>query len=154
MARLSIETLEPLRGLPIEILIAHNGEFRDLEPLNEMRLVELTLTVNRITDLSPLCGKSLRKLHIGYNNVSNLSPLRGAPIVEIDVQNNPIKDLTPLLDLPKLERLRISKFGKLFELEPLRRHPSLKYIAYDEEPHRPVVEFWADYDAKQAAGKK
>ena len=69
------------------------------------------------------------------------------------IDDNPqLKDLTPLLDLPKLEKLRVSKLGKL--LEPLRHHPSLKYIGYDEEPLRPVAEFWAEYDAQQAAGKK
>jgi hypothetical protein len=54
------------------------------------------------------------------------------------------RDLTPLLDLPKLLRLRVSKLGK--RLEPLRAHPSLQQIAYEEEPFRPVAEFWADYD--------
>ena len=40
-------------------------------------------------------------------------------------------------------------------LEPLRQHPSLQYIDVGNGgPYRPVAEFWADYDAQQAAGKK
>ncbi len=39
-------------------------------------------------------------------------------------------------------------------LEPLRQHPSLQYITIGYGPYRPMAEFWAEYDAQQAAGKK
>ena len=88
----------------------------------------------------------MEKLSLFWNNVSDLSPLRGAPITELSIYHDPLQDLTPLLDLPKLEKLRVSKLGKL--LAPLRHHPTLKFIAYDDEPYRPAAEFWAAYDAQ------
>ncbi len=124
----------------------------DLGFLAEFPLRYLQADNNRISDLSPLRGKPLKELHLHSNNVSDLSPLRGAPIEELSIHHNPLQDLTPLLDLPKLEKLRVSKLGKL--LEPLRHHPALKFIAYDDEPYRPAAEFWAAYDAPQAAGPK
>ena len=55
-----------------------------------------------------------------------------------------------------MQKLRISELKQIkVTLEPLRQHPSLQYIAVDTNgPYRPVAEFWADYDAQQAAGKK
>ena len=74
------------------------------------------------------------------------------PVEELDISNNPITDYTPLLAMPNLEKLQVGP--DLKNLEPLRRHPTLKFIGYDRAPYRPVAEFWKDYDAKQAVGKK
>ena len=62
----------------------------------------------------------------------------------------------PLRELRQLQKLRISVLNRIkVSLEPLRQHPSLQYIALGGAgPYRPVAEFWADYDAQQAAGKK
>ena len=150
---LKIADFSALHGAPLKTLIMRFNSARDLNFLADAPLEYLDTHANQIVELSPLRGKPLRTLIISQTNVSDLSPLRGAPIESLDVHSNrQIKDLTALLELPKLERLRVSKLGKL--LEPLRNHPSLKYIAYDEEPLRPVAEFWAEYDAQQAAGKK
>ncbi len=84
--------------------------------------------------------------------MDDLSPLQGSPIEILVISRTSVQKLTPLLDLPKLKKLRVSKLGKL--LEPLRTHPSLEFIAYDDEPYRPVSKFWPEWDAQQAAGKK
>ena len=135
----------PLRGAPLKFVDMGRNWARDLDFLLKAPLEELDARQNKIADLSPLRGKPLKKLNIGDNNVSDLAPLQGAPIEDLSIHRNPLKDLTPLLKLFKLERLRVSKLGRL--LEPLREHPSLKYIAYDEESYRPVADFWAEYDA-------
>ena len=54
----------------------------------------------------------------------------------------------PLLQLPKLEKLRVPDGAK--KLDPLRQHPTLKFIANGDAPYRPVAEFWKEYDAQQA----
>ena len=125
----------------------------DLSFLADAPLEELDISWSSVANLSPLAGKPLLKLQMDYNLVSDLSPLRGAPIEDLNIRGNDrLTDLTPLLDLPKLEKLRVSKLGKL--LAPLRHHPTLKFLAYDDEPYRPAAEFWAAYDAPQAAEKK
>ena len=62
----------------------------------------------------------------------------------------------PLRELRQLQKLRISDLNSIkVSLEPLRQHPSLQYITIGiDGTYRPVAEFWADYDAQQAAGKK
>ena len=60
-------------------------------------------------------------------------------------------DLTPLLRIRTLESLTTT--APMENLLPLRAHPSLKQIQIGDNPPRPVAEFWADYDAQQAAKK-
>ena len=62
------------------------------------------------------------------------------------------EDYARLLRIPTLERLTIDAGSE--NLLPLRQHPGLKQIQIGNEPYRPVAEFWAAYDAQQAAGKK
>ncbi len=147
-AGVNCSNFEPLRGAPLKYVEMARNEARDLQFLSDAPLEELHAQINQIVDLSPLHGKPLQRLLLFENNVSDISPLRGTPITELSIYQNPLQDLTPLLDLPKLEKLRVSRLGKL--LEPLRHHPTLKLIAYDDEPYRPAAEFWAEYDAQQA----
>ena len=166
--------LSPLRGMPLEKLTcAYSSQLVDFSPLNVAALREVIIDGdsvsdltflakapleflkaynNRISDLSPLRGKRLRLLRISMNKITDLSPLHDTQIDELDICDNPIADYTPLLQVPKLEKLRVSSAGK--KLEPLRQHPNLKFIAYNLAPYRPVAEFWAEYDAQQAVGKK
>jgi hypothetical protein len=60
-----------------------------------------------------------------------------------------------LRELHQLQKLHISipKNSKV-SLEPLLQHPSIQYIAVGYPTYRPVTEFWTEYDAKQAGGKK
>jgi hypothetical protein len=59
------------------------------------------------------------------------------------------------LRIPTLESLHATV--PLTDLLPLRAHSGLKQIRpgnLKTAPYRPVAEFWAAYDAQQAAGKK
>ena len=150
-----IVDFSPLRGAPLRVVSTNGNSVGDLSFLADSPVEDLDVGSSNVTDLSVLRGKPLKRLKLENNkSMIDLSPLRGALIEELPIHGNlNFKDLTPLLQLPKLERLRIDKLGKI--LEPLRSHPSLKYIAYGEAaPYRPVAEFWAEYDAQQAAGKK
>jgi len=141
----------PLKGAPLKVVEMRFTGAANLDFLADAPIEELDISETKVADLSPLRGKPLKRLFIWNTKVSDLSPLRGAPIEALDIGDQ-IKDLTQLLDFPKLEKLRVSKLGKL--LEPLRNHPSLKFIGYDPQLYRPVAEFWAEYDADQATGKK
>ena len=163
----AISDLSPLRGAPLESFSSGGSRVVDCSPLQDAPLrwvslmssgsnlqflakapvEDLSTWMGGFKDLSPLRGRPLRHLNIRRNNVTDLSPLQGTPIEWLEINDNPIKDLSPLLALPKLERLRLSKSGKL--LAPLRAHPSLKSISLDDDPYRPVAEFWAEYDAEK-----
>ncbi len=96
-----------------------------------MQLAELTLSNAPFTDVATLVSLPLRALVLGSCHVT---------------------DFTPLLRIPTVETLAID--GSPQSFLPLRAHPGLKQIKNNSDPYRPVAEFWAAYDAQQAAGKK
>ena len=153
-----IVDFSPLRGAPLKKVIINQNPCSDLSFLTDSPALEyLDSAQASIADLSPLRGKPLKFLSVLANRITDLRPLAGLPLAELFIDNNPIADYAPLRELRQLQKLRISelKFIKV-PLEPLRQHPSLQYIAAGggSAPYRPVVEFWADYDVQQAAGKK
>jgi hypothetical protein len=148
-----LQDLSPLRGAPLRSLVGRVNKISNLDFLAESPVEELDLVSNRVSDISVLRGKPLKVLLLGGNPISDLAPIRGMRIEELNIRGlSRPADISVVSDLPNLEKLRISKLGTL--LEPLRDHPALKSIAYDDGPYLPVAEFWADYDAQQAAGKK
>ena len=80
------------------------------------------------------------------------------PLREAHLNGFPNPDPNDLVEivmtLPKLETLTISPSVRDFE--KLRTHPTLKSLGRYETPPgvRPVTEFWKDYDAQKAAGRK
>ncbi len=152
-----IVDFSPLHGAPLKTVSMGLNQCSDLSFLTDSPAVEhLDCNQNSIADLSPLRGKPLKFLAAGRNRITDLRPLAGLPLTELKIDNNPIADYAPLRELRQLQKLRISELKDIkVTLEPLRQHPSLQYIAVGTDgPSRPVAEFWADYDAQQAAGKK
>ena len=148
-----LRDLSALRNAPLRKLVAgYCHRLSDISFLASAPIEILWIDQTEVRTLSVLKDKPLRDLSVDRTPVDDLSPLRKAPIETLVISGTRIKDLTPLLDLPKLKKLRVSKLGKL--LEPLRDDPTQESIAYDDEFYRPVKEFWDDYDAPQAAGKK
>jgi pSer/pThr/pTyr-binding forkhead associated (FHA) protein/tetratricopeptide (TPR) repeat protein len=211
-----LSSLEQLRGVPFDVLLAGNINLQSVEALRGLPLVELDLAGNReIKDLSPLAGMQLRKLGLtGCEKVTDLSPLRGMPLEELvlngcgaadlsPLKGSPLRtfspgsaldfrplhgcpletltipgggyvidfsllvgaplktingtgavrsDLTPLLRIPTLERLLTSAPPE--KLAPLRQHPKLAFINWKSQGYRPAAEFWKEFDAQLAAGKK
>ena len=123
-----------------------------------MPITDLEISETPVDDISPLRGMRIEMLNMRDTKIRDLSPLRGMPIVKLYLQAIPKDtDVAPLLDLPKLQQLVLSAGQKNLHL--LRNHPTLQQIqispgGYSADKFRPVAEFWADYDAQQAAGKK
>ncbi|HBJ84711.1 MAG TPA: hypothetical protein DDZ88_12740 [Verrucomicrobiales bacterium] len=144
-----------LAGAPLKVVWCSVGQVSSLEALRGAALETMLATGNRISDLSPLRGQPLTMLSMHANGISDLRPLRGMPITELSIGGNPITDFSPLLDLPKLDVLHVT--GKMEDLAVLRQHPTLRVIHIGilgvPGPLRPVAEFWAEYDAQQAAKK-
>jgi serine/threonine protein kinase len=169
-----VSDLSPLAGMPLEDLsAAHAGS--DISALRGMPLKRLTVYATR--DFSPLAGMQLdyfrfgggnapsfrppqdlriKEIHL-YDAIQDLTPLQttGVATLNLDAPGR-VKDLTPLLGCADLESFTIR--GATAPVAPLRAHPKLKFITYARpgEPaiSKPVAQFWAEYDAQQAAGKK
>lgn len=98
---LRLNTLDPLRGLPVDVLYIENCGLRNLDPLRGMRLIDLRAGGNSISDLSPLKGMPLAVLQIPGNPVRDLSPLQGMPLKHLEVQgNHQLSDISFLAGLP------------------------------------------------------
>ena len=70
-----VETIEPLKGLPLRYL---------------------DLTQQKVDDISVLEGMPLEELYLEQTNVSDLSPLKGAPLLVLRMEHTPVSDLSPL----------------------------------------------------------
>jgi len=95
-----IDSLDPLRGLPIDQIDAGGTNVSDLEPLRGMKLSQLTLGGTKVTNLEPLRGMNLTQLSIGGTKVSDLSPLAGMPLRDFDVGSSFVHDLSPIHGAP------------------------------------------------------
>ena len=118
----TIETLEPLRGLPIGLLYLNGTRVKDLEPLRGMPLKTLSLSLCKsVSDLSPLHGMPLEDLSLHGTSVSDLSPLKMAPLRKLNAERSKVSDLSPLRGMP-LENLNLG-FTSVRDLSPLKGMP-------------------------------
>jgi len=137
-----VETLEPLRGLPLNVLYCAHCGIHSLEPLRGMPLKSVNCTGNPvrslgplrgaplrnlqcencpITDLEPLRGMALKMLEISASNVSDLEPLRGMPITFLYCWSSRIESLEPLRGM-KLDNLNCAG-NRIASLEPVSGMP-------------------------------
>ena len=94
-----IRSLEPLRGSPLRLLVAVEGQFTDLAPLAGMPLVHLDITSSRVQDLAAIAGTaSLRILHLAYTPVTDLRPLAKLQLRQLSL---PPARITQGLDVVK-----------------------------------------------------
>jgi serine/threonine protein kinase/Leucine-rich repeat (LRR) protein len=129
--------LHPQRGLMLH-LYSSSASIEDLRPLRELPISHLGISGNPC----PL---------------RDLSPLRGMPIKTLNIPNIMGGDITPLLDCTELEELFMTNPFVFPGFQKLRGHPRLRRISTRFEnghPAQTAEEFWKEYDAKQAAGKK
>ena len=113
--------LEPLRGLPLRILVCMSNRVTDLSPLTGMPLQSLLCGGNRIAELGPLEGMPLRTLACEDNRIADLSPLAGGKLAVLDCSGNRIDSLTALTGMP-LRQLRLER-NPVADLTPLKGMP-------------------------------
>ena len=155
-----VTSLAPLAGAPLKIL--HIGGLRvtDLRPLAQCReLEELNLVRGPAIDLTPLAKLPLIRLDCdAMTHLADLSPLRGLPLRFLRVSRTAVTDLSPLAACPTLEELVVPSTPSL-DLSPLRALPKLRLLSTrsvgsEMNPAQTAEEFWKEYDAQPAAGKK
>ncbi|MDP6353821.1 MAG: protein kinase [Planctomycetota bacterium] len=140
--------LQPLLGLQLRILKAHDTLVDDLTPLRGMPLEHLDMSHARVTDLRPLSGmplkflnvarcKDLRSLEglettelqrliIDETQTFDLSPLKGLPLTHLHAERTRISDVSPLFNCP-LAHLGISG-TKITDLTQVGKIKTLKSI--------------------------
>jgi serine/threonine protein kinase len=99
----TIDTLEPLRGLPIGALDIAYTKVTNLEPLRGMPLTSLAIAWLAVRDLSPLRGMKLTKFSADASQIADLSPLAGLPLTIISLANTQVHDIAALRGMPLQE---------------------------------------------------
>jgi Leucine-rich repeat (LRR) protein/tetratricopeptide (TPR) repeat protein len=157
MAGNPVSDLSPLRGAPLEELVASQTRLASLEPLRGMKLRTLEIDGTGIADLSPLAGMPLAKLAAqNIPALRDLAPLAHLPLRQLFLAGTGVRDVTPLATCRGLEELTIPEGCS--GLEVLRQLPELRRLSCKAVSKgvvtQPAEEFWAEYDAQQAAGKQ
>lgn len=157
-----VASLAPLAGAPLQGLrLITLPMITDLTPLSEcVDLESLEVQGTPVADLTPLAKLHLTSLALRETKITSLAPLRGQSLHYLDLRGNAVlKDLTPLADCPALEEIILPNNGA--DPTPLRGLPRLRLISTRlivatprSVPAQTAEEFWKEYDAKQAAGKK
>jgi hypothetical protein len=109
------ESLEPLRGMKLELLNCGASKVRNLSPLVNMPLKDLTVNYSDVEDISALEGLPLETLLIENTKVKDISVLAKLPVKLLGVLGSPIGDYSPLAAMPELEKLKITYDAKKHE---------------------------------------
>ena len=120
---LILESLEPLRGLPIsQLALPGQTRVRDLAPLATLPLTHLWIGSVPATDLSPILGLRLRVLSTAGTGLKDLTQLRGMPLESLETDGTGISSLAPLARLP-LKELRLRGCDALSDITALQLLP-------------------------------
>ncbi len=121
----TVQSVEPLHGLPINGLNIGGTAVTDLESLRGMPLLWIDIGYTRITNLEPLRGMALRGFEAPDTGINDWSPLRGAPLVWVKLRGVSMPDISFLAGAP-LEHLDTGNAG-ISDLSALRGAP-LKHV--------------------------
>jgi serine/threonine protein kinase len=99
----AVVNLEPLKGLPIDVLDLRQTGVSDLGPLHGMAVSVLDISGLAVEDLSPLSGMPLKELRMRWVPAKSIAPLRSAPLEILDAPYSGVEDFTPLYGKPLTE---------------------------------------------------
>jgi len=119
-----INSLEPLRGLPISSLdITGQKQVRDLGPLVGLPLTFLAARFTGVRDFSPLQKLPLRRLYLGwYESGFDVTKVRGLQLEALDAPCFSTVDLAALAGMP-LKELRLWGCDQLRDISALKNMP-------------------------------
>jgi internalin A len=96
----TIDTLEPIRGMPLTCLKIRGTKISDITPVEGMPLIDIDLSRTSVKDLSPLAGAPLTELDISGAPVEDISALKEMNLRVLNAQESRIGDLSPLSGAP------------------------------------------------------
>jgi internalin A len=126
-----IDSLEPLTGMPLEILRVPLPKLQDVSPFRDMPLKSLYLDgCKLLEDIEPLATlRSLERLQLGGTRVRSLKPLEGLSLTTLNLNlAKRVESLEPLREMKSLKRLLLLDCGERLDLSPLKGL-QLEYIA-------------------------
>jgi hypothetical protein len=143
----------------LDVLLGNTG-VSDLGFLHGLPISRLWIDRTKVRDLTPLRGLPLKALNAPYASLVDLEPLRGLPLTEINLYSADAPSLAPLQDCRALENIILPRIA--IDVEKLRRLPNRRLISFAfvprpgqiDSPDKTAEQFWKEYDAQQAAGKK
>jgi len=101
---LSVDHLDFLEGTrPKFLVLSMIDRLQSIDPLRDMPLERLDLSFTAVSDLGPLSQMPLRSLNISNTRVKDLSPLKTLPLKSLNIQGAPVENLEPLSHIPTLE---------------------------------------------------
>ena len=122
-----------------------------------MEFDQLDVSAFQSGSLQTLKGIRTRSMRIVFSKPDRLEALKEVRFKLLILANGfNLPDFAPLRQCLEMEELDVNQCSA--SIEPLRGHPTLKRLAYSRPgepdcPMMPVEKFWAEYDAKKAAGK-
>ncbi len=139
--------LTKLAGMSLKSFgISGNWELQSLEPLKGMPLTSLAFDNTQVADLSSLRGMPLTTLVCQVTKVADLTPLQRMPLAELYCDRTLITDFSPLAGI-ELKKLSFTPSPGLKGLKAIRRMDSLVEIGTGQDKLMPSREFWKKYDA-------
>lgn len=169
-----VKDLSPLKGMPLRILRMEQTPVEDLSALAGMKLERLNVFGTQVKDISVVAGMPLNTLWLTDSKVEDISVLKGMKLESLDLEKTAVADLSPIAGNVNLQRLNIAE-SNVTDLTPLkglninrlifspekitkgieviRSMPSLQKIGPTFDEVVAPAQFWAEWDAKQAAPK-
>lgn len=118
-ADIVIDSIEPLRGLPLGVLdLSGQDRVRDLAPLAGLPLVRLTLFGVGASDFTPIFGLRLKELSLSNTACTNLGALRAMPLERLSMAIPGAPSLAPLSGMP-LRVLNLTQCDALKDITSL-----------------------------------
>ncbi len=131
-----VDSLEPLRGLPISSLdLSGQDRVRDLAPLAMLPLTGLVITGCAAKDLAPLAGLRLRRLSAGTHSLDVPDRLHGMPLESLELGWGGQASLDILAGMP-LRELRLYGCDVLADISAAAAMP-LEVVVLDANGNRP-----------------
>ncbi len=120
---LTIDTLEPLRGMPVsELTLSGQDRIRDFTPLVGMPLTRLAINGLRSADITPVLAMRLRHLEATDTAIDDPVQLRGMPLVSLIMDLPGVAALGPLSGMP-LRELKLARCDSLTDVTALQLMP-------------------------------
>ncbi len=101
LAGAGVQSIEPLRGLPLKVLdLGFCANIDDISVVEGMPLKTLILEGTSVSDLSPIRDMALETLHLQDTPVTDLTPIHGMPLRQLNLKGVAISDVTPFAEMP------------------------------------------------------
>jgi hypothetical protein len=153
----AISDLAPIREAKLKRFLANGSMLSSLEPLRGQPLDDVSLNQATVTSLEPIGAAPITKLDLTSCGHLDLAVLRTRQLRQLLARNTTLDHLEVLAEMTELQVITLPK--NLTDPGILRKLPHLRKIDTDfgdkgEDAMKDAADFWREYDAQHAPGKK